>query len=286
MSIARMMQMAAGASSGGSGVVWTDPDLANASYDSKSFATTAQETVAFDLDFTPDGTSFVIVGQATDYAYQYDCSTAWDVSTASYSGNSLDLSSQVNSPRGVQYNYNGTKIYVLGAVSDKIYQYSLSTEYDVSSGSYDNVNIDLGATESNYAGGQFYIPSGGSQDGTKLYAGSYNSDKVYSWTLSTAWDLSTASLDAASLDVRSFDGVHGGIYVNPDGTKWWLGARVSDKIYQFSMSTPYDISTSSKDTAEFSWASQTTNIYGFRYKNDGSKLYAMAADTIYQYSTA
>ena len=270
------------------GSSWTDPDIANASYDSKSFATTTQETVPFDLDFKPDGTSFIIVGQGSDAAYQYNCSTAWDVSTASYANKSLSLSSQMTSPRGVLYNNDGTKIYVLGANTDAIYEYSLSTAYDVSTGSYSNVSLDLTAATTQYSGGQFFIPSGGSQDGTKLYAGCFNTDKIYSWTLSTAWDLSTATLDSTSFNVSSYDGVHAGMYVNPDGTKWWFSARQSDKIYQFSMSTAYDISTSSKDTAEFSWSGQTTNIYGFKFKgDDGSKLYVVSTgdDTIFQYST-
>ena len=269
-------------------------DLANASYDSKSFAVTSQAPAPFDLDFKPDGTSFIVVGQSSDTVYQYNCSTAWDISTASYANKSLNVSSQAEIPRSLMFNNDGTKIYVLDSSpwfdkAQRIYEYGLSTAYDVSTGSYNNVSLDLSTAASNFTGNQFFIPSGGSQDGTKVYAGCYNNDRIYSWTLSTAWDLSTASLDSTSFSVSSYDGVHAGMYVNSDGTKWWIGARQSDKIIQFSMSTPYDISTSSKDTAELSWSGQTTDVYGFKFKNDdGAKLYLMSPgdDTIYQYSTA
>ena len=261
-------------------------DIANASYDSKSFSVATQETVPFDLDFKPDGTSFVIVGQTNDTAYQYNCSVAWDISTASYASKSLSLSSQMTSPRGILFNNDGTTMYVQGADTDTIFVYSLSVAYDISTGSYSNVSLDLTPAASNFVGGQFSIPSGGAQDGTKLYVGCYNTDRIYSWTLGTAWDLSTASLDSTNFNVLSYDGVHAGINVNSDGTKWWISARQTDKIIQFSMSTPYDISTSSKDTAELSWAGQTTDGYGFRFKDDGTKLYLMGTndDTIYQYS--
>ncbi len=294
MSIARMMQQASAgaysATSGGGSNTWTDPDLANASYDSKSFSVATQETVPFDLDFKPDGTSFVIVGQTNDTAYQYNCSVAWDISTASYASKSLSLSSQSTSPRCILFNNDGTKMYVLGSPEDRIFEYSLTTPYDISTGSYSNVSLDLNTAISSsvsFSGNQFSIPSGGDQDGTKLYVGCYNTDKIYSWTLGTAWDLSTASLDSTNFNVLSYDGVHAGINVNSDGTKWWISARVSDKIIQFSMSTPYDISTSTKDTAELSWLGQTNDGYGFRFKDNGTKLYLMGTndDTIYQYST-
>ena len=262
-------------------------DIANASYDSKSFSVATQETVPFDLDFKPDGTSFVIVGQTNDTAYQYNCSVAWDISTASYASKSLSLSSQMTSPRGILFNNDGTKMYVQGSDADAIFEYSLTTPYDISTGSYSNVSLDLTTAASGFLGGQFSIPSGGAQDGTKLYVGCFNTDRIYSWTLGTAWDLSTASLDSTNFNVLSYDGVHAGINVNSDGTKWWISARQSDKIIQFSMSTPYDISTSTKDTAELSWSGQTTDGYGFRFKDDGTKLYLMGTndDTIYQYST-
>lgn len=290
MSIARLMQQAAaGVSAGGGGVVWTDPDLANASYDNKSFNVGTQEGIPFDLDFKPDGTTFVIVGQATDAAYQYNCSTAWDVSTASYASKSLSLSTQSSSPRGFQFNNDGTKAYVECSSTYKIYEYALSTAYDISTGSYSNVSLDLTGATTSWRGSNFYIPSGGSSSGTRLYAGCYNTDKIYSWTLSTAWDLSTASLDSTSFSVLSYDNVHAGMFVNPDGTKWWFAARnaVSDKVMQFSMSTAYDISTSSKDSAEFSWSGQTNDAYGIKFKTDGSKMYLMGtnADSIFQYST-
>ena len=55
MTIARLMQQAAAGVSAG-GVVWTDPDLTNASYDNVSFSVSAKETSPVGIFFNSDGT--------------------------------------------------------------------------------------------------------------------------------------------------------------------------------------------------------------------------------------
>ena len=122
MSIARMMQMAAGASAGG--VVWTDPDLANASYDSVSFSVAAQETNSSGIFFKPDGTKMYILGLTGDDVNEYDLSTAWDVTSASYLQN-FSVAAQESQPQGIFFKPDGTKMYVIGVAGDNtIYQYS------------------------------------------------------------------------------------------------------------------------------------------------------------------
>ena len=36
--------------------------------------------------FNPSGTKMYVAGQDSDYVYQWNLSTAWDLSTASYTG--------------------------------------------------------------------------------------------------------------------------------------------------------------------------------------------------------
>jgi hypothetical protein len=43
------------------------------------------------LFFKPDGLLFYVLGRDTDKIYQYSMSTAWDMSTASYTGISLSV---------------------------------------------------------------------------------------------------------------------------------------------------------------------------------------------------
>ena len=69
---------------------WTDPDLANASYDSVSFSVAGQDSVPFGLSFNNDGSKMYMVGTITDTVFQYTLSTGFDLSTASYDSVSFE----------------------------------------------------------------------------------------------------------------------------------------------------------------------------------------------------
>jgi len=58
-------------------------------------------------------------------------------------------------------------------------------------------------------------------------------------------------------------------------------------VYQYSLSSVFDVSTASYDSVSFSVAAQLSNPRSFTFKSDGSKMYVVGVnnDTIYQYST-
>ena len=59
--------------------------LSSASYDSKSFSVSTQDSSATEgFTFSYDGTKMYAVGTTNRTVYQYDLSTAFDVSTSSY----------------------------------------------------------------------------------------------------------------------------------------------------------------------------------------------------------
>jgi sugar lactone lactonase YvrE len=65
-----------------------------------------------------------IVGDQANRVYEYDLSTAWDISTATYNSISFGVGTQETSPNGVFFKSDGSKMYVVGSGTDTIYQYS------------------------------------------------------------------------------------------------------------------------------------------------------------------
>jgi sugar lactone lactonase YvrE len=277
MSIARMMQMAAGASSGG-GDVWTDPDLANASYDSVSFSVAAQDANPRSVAFSEDGSTVFMVGITADSVYQFSLASAWDVSTASYDSVSFFVGSQETSPNTIVLGNIGSSFYVIGYGS-VVYQYDMTTPDDLSTASYASKSLSTGLT--NATGLSI------SKDGTKLYATSL-SGVIQQFSMSTAWDVSTASSDSKSLNVSDRGANTTGIFLALDGTKVFTTNLTNDSIYEYSLSTLYDISTGSYTSTSFSVAGQEVNPWSFTFKTDGSKMYVIGntSDRIHQYSTA
>ena len=67
-----------------------------------------------DIKFNTNGTKMFIIGKSNDKVFEYTLTTGFDVSTASYSSNSFDISGQETAPNGLAFNTNGTKMFIVG----------------------------------------------------------------------------------------------------------------------------------------------------------------------------
>ena len=65
------------------------------------------------MAFSDNGLKMFVVGVRGDDVNEYTLSTAFDVSTASFV-DSFDISSQDDSPTGLAFNNDGTKMFVAG----------------------------------------------------------------------------------------------------------------------------------------------------------------------------
>jgi DNA-binding beta-propeller fold protein YncE len=256
--------------------------IGSASYDSVSFSVAAQETSPLGMAFSNDGTKMYMIGLSSDAIHQYSLSTGFDLSTASYDSVSFSVAAQDTSPTGLTFNSDGTKVYVTGAGNDTIYQYSLSTGFGLSTASYDSVSFSVTAQDIAPRDVAFNI------DGTKMYIVGDENDSVYQYSLSTGFDLSTASYDSVSFSVAAQDPIPQGVTFNIGGTKMYIVGNTNDSVYQYSLSTGFDLSTASYDSVSFSVATQETVPQDVFFKPDGTKMYIVGADTdtVYQYSTS
>jgi DNA-binding beta-propeller fold protein YncE len=252
-------------------------DIANASYDSVTFSVSSQEANPDALFFKPDGLKFYIIGIDGDDVNEYDLSTAWDISTASYL-QSFSVATEEATPKGLFFKPDGTKMYVTGLSGRDVNEYDLSTAWDVSTASYSQ-NFSILSQES-IPTDLFFKP-----DGTKMYLIGESGDDVNEYNLSTAWDVSTASylqnFSVATQDLSPSD-----LFFNPDGTKMYVTGRVNDSVYEYALSTAWDVSTASY-LQNFSVSGQSTSPTGLFFKSDGTKMYIIdnVADAMFQYTT-
>ena len=256
----------------------TTPDpISGATYDSVSFAFTAQDGSPWGVLFNADGTKMFMLGLANKTFYQYSLSTAYLVSSATYDSVSFSVSAQASEPRDVVFNGDGTKFYISNSATNTIYQYTLPTPYSLIGASYDSVSFNP-SEESVLRGCTF------KDDGTKLYVVGVITDTVYQYTLSTPYSLSSVVYDSKSL-VVSQDATPVSLRFNNDGSKLYILGQTTDDIFQYSLSTPFDVSTGSYDSVSFSATSQDANPTSMEFNADGTKLYVTGlTDSIYQYS--
>ena len=194
---------------------------------------------------------------------QYTLSTAFDVSTSSYSG----FYSSGYNLHSMSFNGDGTKMFLL--LSNQIREYSLSTGFDVStsSASYTRVS-SLTGQDSSMRGLAF------NNDGTKMFTVGDGNNRVYEYALSTAFDTSSLSY-TDNLSIGSEESSPTGIKFNHDGTKMYISGSSGDDINEYTLSTAFDISSTvtHKGSYDVSSSDGGSGATGFSFNNDGTKLF-------------
>ena len=265
-------------SNDGSGTIFPSYDVENASYDSVSFSVASQEANPMGLFFKPDGTKMFVTGLSGDDVNEYALSTAWDISSASFTA-TTSVSSQSSGPTGLYFKSDGTVAFICCEDNNAVYQYNLSSAWDISTLSYASKSFSIASQET--SAGDLYFKD----DGTKMYVIGSSSDKVHQYSLSSAYDVSTASYDNAFLDVSSYTTQPEGLFFSSDGTKVIVGGH-DGGVDLYTLSSAWSISTGSYSET-FDSTSQTTEVKGLAFKDDGVKMYLIGtnSDTIYQYSS-
>jgi hypothetical protein len=173
---------------------------------------------------------------------------------------------------------DGTKMFV--GSNTNVRQFTLSTAWDITTASYDSVSLDISSQDTTPTG--LYFKS----DGTKFWFVGLSSDIVYQYSLGTPWNLSTASYDSKSFSVGSQESNPNDIFFSSNGKQMWVVGTTNDTVYEYDLSTEWDVSTASYNSISFSVAGQDGLPRGIFFKEDGSKMYiaGSAGDDVYQYA--
>ena len=252
--------------------------LTSASYDGVSFSVASQDTIPYGITFKSDGTKMYIVGDAGNDINEYALSTAWDISTASYT-TVFSVATQATVPFDIHFKPDGTSFYISDRITDTIFQYDITTAWDISTASYSSKSYAQ-AQGTNITGLTF------NNTGTKMYISDITNSAVYQYTLSTAWDVSTASYDSVFLSIAEGDTSIFTMTFNSDGTKLFTLDNF-EFVFQYNLTSAYDLSTASYSGTSYTLTQDASSNFGIAFKSDGTKMYITGgtSDVVYQYST-
>lgn len=105
-------------------------------------------------------------------------------------------------------------------------------QWDVTTATYTGKSVSVSSHGTGYYTGVNF-----KTDGTKMYitrqAFFDGGGTIYPYTLSTAWDISTATYDGAGKSVSAQDSAPDGIDMNGDGTSLYIVGDSNDAVYQY-----------------------------------------------------
>jgi len=219
---------------------------------------------------------------------------------------------------GIEFNNDGTKMFISYSQPNNGYgnphyiqEYNLSTPYDISTKVFtgDPERCELTGT---HTGNQYQIYDlDFSSDGMKFFivlrspgATDTGGDRVYGFDLTSPYDVSTCALatkeealdttaltngsNAGDFDHTKTNAKHRvqSLEINDDGTKLFLtfmdanDSDVGARLYEYNLSTPYDVSTLSIVTTAGielpPTINGTTNPAGMRFSANGKRIFIIS----------
>jgi len=141
----------------------------------QAFSVVDRENNPTGLFFSDDGLNMYVVGTQFDTVLQYSLSTAWNISTASFT-RQFSVGQYSSSPQSIDFDLDGTKMYIVGSTRDHVQRYDLSTGWDISTA------VFFGET---YVGHEELTPLGIWVENSlnKVFVVGSSTDRVYEYAI-------------------------------------------------------------------------------------------------------
>ena len=258
--------------------------------ENKSIWVTGQ-TYPYDFAWSPDGLHLYLT-YSGDYIRHYTVTEPFTTT-----GNSLQATfnhtTYDSSVYAMEVSPDGRYLYFGGGGKDTIFQFTMGTDWTISSGAnnttfspgYEQLNkrlnniFSIGSADASVRGFTF------NNNGTKLYLVGFGDDNIQQFSLSTAYEVGTASYEGA----YSFSG-YGDPYAvrwNNDGTKLFMVDLGDDKIVEYSVENAYDVTSGTiTENASYLTTSYESSPTDVAFNSDGTKMFTVgnAGDEINEWS--
>ena len=243
-------------------------DASTATFTDTAFPVSPQDSDPRGMAFSSDGTKMFLVDYGSADVNEYALSAPFDISAPVIAGD-FSVSPQDSSPTDVAFSNDGTRMFVVGSDSRKIYEYALSAPFDISTAAF----------ASDTPASQDFSPDGMafSNDGTRMFVAGYSNAKINEYALSAPFDISTATFTDTVFSVSSQEAYPSGMAFSSDGTRMFVVGIGGIKVNEYALSAPFDISTPIF-VDNLSVSSQDTYPEDLAFSNDGAKMFIVGYD--------
>ena len=210
----------------------------------KSVTINSVEAAPQGIKFNSDGTVIFILGTGNDGIDRWSLSTPYDI--GSIIAANTTFTSIGGDPRGFDFNNDGTKMFILDQADKQIEEYNLSTPYNPATKTLNNTLSNTFTSSVNSHQGLAF-----NNDGSKMFvvkgenSGNNADNKIEEYALSSAFNISTATLTGTFTPTSSSAADISGLAFNSSGTKMYHLDFDGDKVYEYSLTCPFKVTSSS-----------------------------------------
>jgi len=252
-----------------------------------SFDISGQGSDFADVEMGDGGSKVYVLDRGNTEVDEYTLSNSNDITTASLV-NSFDVSGQDATPEAVEIANDGSKLFVLGAGNNSVYEYTLGTEYDTSTATLNNTFDISGATTS--PEDLNFMREGSVPAGSRMFVLDTDGN-IHLWEFATGHDTSSTVENTSFNNDFGISNATGFRYADFGETIYITDA--SGTIYEFeggfhkaspgSQSQRYSRDISETDSDIQGVTTGTVDNSATRFAN----LYILGNDgnALYQYST-
>jgi len=230
------------------------------------------QNIAHGVAFNQDGTKMFISGSSQNKVYEFDLTVGFDISTASRNSNECVHSGQDSDVIGIKLSSDGTKMFLVGTddEAEGIEEFALSTAYDVSTCQFVTTHFE---GEMNIRDIAF------NNSGTKLFIYDKTSNYfIKQYSLNSPFSISNATFEqqytgTSNKTLKQLENSPQGLAFSSDGSKMYITGDGKDRVQEFNLSSPFDLSNVTKEGAYDIPTDQVHKVAGIAFSSDGLKMF-------------
>ena len=186
-----------------------------------------------------------------------------------YTGNFFSIENEDSSPTGIHLNQEGSKMYIIGNRTERVYEYNLNSPFNISSAEYTGDSFFIGGQDDNPE--SIHL----NRNGTKMYmlGSGFGSARVFEYNLNTPFEINSAEYTGNSFFVRNEDNRPQNIHLNEEGTKMYMLGRNNFMVYEYNLNTPFEISSTQYTGNSFFTGFQDFESTSIHLNKEGTKMY-------------
>ena len=206
--------------------------------------------------------------ESSDPVPVHHLNTGYTLNDAIYTYKFFDSSTEL--ARAIDFRPNGSRLYIVGRGSRNVAEYHLSEPWEIQSSTYvrefDLTGVLGTAAQPEEAPHGIFVRK---SDGARMWI--VNRTEVWEFTLTTPWNVSTATQtgyrNISNHALRAHD-----IEFKPDGRVMYIDDRFVGVVFQYNLSTPWDISTATLNYS-LDISRRQIEVRGTQLSEEGDRMF-------------